>query len=57
MNARHEKKDSNTQTNPKNRYKYRLNFGIVGILDLSKITNPNPPIVKRKLEARPSMMY
>ena len=34
-----------------------FNFGITGTLVWSSITNPNPPRVNRKLDARPSIMY
>uniref|UniRef100_A0A3B4B9N5 Ethanolamine-phosphate phospho-lyase n=1 Tax=Periophthalmus magnuspinnatus TaxID=409849 RepID=A0A3B4B9N5_9GOBI len=35
----------------------RLSLGMFGALDLSRIMKPSPPIVKRKLEANPSIMY
>ena len=34
-----------------------FNLGIEGLLVWSKMTNPNPPRVNKKLDANPSMMY
>ena len=46
-----------THKKPKNNNKNLFNFGKPGPLALSMMTYPNPPTVKRKLAASPSMMY
>lgn len=51
------KKLRRTLTNPMKSRRKRLSLGMFGALERSKIINPRPPIVKRKLEASPSMMY
>lgn len=43
--------------NPIDINKIRFNFGVDGLWVWSKIMKPSPPIVKRKLEASPSMIY
>lgn len=35
----------------------RLSLGMFGALERSRMMKPRPPMVNRKLEARPSMMY
>lgn len=35
----------------------RLSLGMLGALERSRMMKPRPPMVKRKLEASPSMMY
>lgn len=35
----------------------RLSLGMLGALERSRMMKPRPPMVNRKLEARPSMMY
>lgn len=35
----------------------RLSLGMLGALERSRMMKPRPPIVNRKLEASPSMMY
>lgn len=51
------KKLKSTLTNPIKSKRNLFNLGIFGALDRSRIMNPRPPIVKRKLDARPSIMY
>lgn len=43
--------------NPTPVSKVRFNFGVDLLLVKSNITNPKPPILKRKLDAKPSIMY
>lgn len=57
MKTLHMKNDTRIQTKPTNKSRKRLSLGNMGPLDLSRTTNPRPPMVKRKLDARPSMMY
>lgn len=45
------------QANPTPVSKVRFNFGVDLLLVKSNITNPKPPILKRKLDAKPSIMY
>lgn len=51
------KKLKSTLTNPIKSKRNLFNLGIFGALDRSRIMNPRPPIVKRKLDARPSIIY
>lgn len=51
------KKLNKTLTNPIKSSRNLLSFGIFGALERSSIMKPSPPIVKRKLDARPSIMY
>lgn len=51
------KKLKSTLTNPIKSKRNLFNLGMFGALDRSRIMNPRPPIVKRKLDARPSIMY
>lgn len=57
MNILAMKKLSRTLTKPMNSSKKRLSLGMFGALERSRIMKPRPPIVNRKLEASPSMMY
>lgn len=57
MNTLAMKKLSSTLTKPMNSNRNRLSLGMFGALERSKMMKPRPPIVKRKLEASPSMMY
>lgn len=57
MNILQVKKEMRIHTKPRNSSKNRFSFGIFWALDLSKIMKPRPPMEKRKLEAKPSMMY
>lgn len=57
MNTLAMKKLSSTLTNPIKSNRNLLSLGIFGALDRSRIMNPKPPIVKRKLDASPSIMY
>lgn len=57
MNALAMKKLNRTQTNPMNRRRNLLSFGMFGALDRSRIMKPKPPIVNRKLDASPSIIY
>lgn len=42
---------------PMNSNRKRLSLGMLGALERSRMMKPRPPMVKRKLEASPSMMY
>lgn len=57
MKTRHVKKDTNTQTKPRDSNKNLFSFDIPTAFDLSKIMKPRPPTENRKLDARPSIMY
>ena len=57
MNTRHVKKDTKTHTKPRKSRRNRFSLDMPTALDLSKIMKPNPPMEKRKLDAKPSMMY
>lgn len=46
-----------TQTNPINRRRNLLNFGMFGAFDPSRIMSPKPPTVNRKLDWSPSIIY
>jgi hypothetical protein len=51
------KNDTKIATNPMDKRRILFNLGIEGLLVWSKMTNPNPPRVNKKLDANPSMMY
>jgi hypothetical protein len=51
------KNDTKIATNPIDKRRILFNLGIEGLLVWSKMTNPNPPRVNKKLDANPSMMY
>lgn len=57
MNTLAMKKLRRTLTNPMKSSRKRFSLGMLGALERSRIINPRPPIVKRKLEASPSIMY
>lgn len=57
MKTRHVKKETNTQTKPRDNNKNLFSFDIPTAFDLSKIMKPRPPTENRKLDARPSIMY
>jgi len=57
MNTLHVKKDTRTQTKPRNSKRNLFSLDMPTALDLSKIIKPSPPMENRKLDARPSMMY
>lgn len=57
MKTRAMKKLRSTLTKPMKSSRKRLSLGMLGALERSRMMKPNPPMVKRKLEARPSMMY
>ena len=57
MKRRHMKKDTMMQTNATASSRIRFSRGIIGLLVWSNMTKPSPPIVKRKLDAKPSIMY
>lgn len=50
-------KETMTQRNPIEINRIRLNLGVVGLCVLSKMIKPIPPMVKKKLDANPSIMY
>uniref|UniRef100_A0A6B0TV59 Putative secreted protein n=1 Tax=Ixodes ricinus TaxID=34613 RepID=A0A6B0TV59_IXORI len=45
------------QTKPVQMSRILLSLGVLGLWVRSRMTKPRPPTVKRKLDARPSMMY
>jgi len=51
------KKETSMQMKAMLSRRMRLSLGVEGLLVWSRMTNPRPPRVKRKLDARPSMMY
>lgn len=51
------KKLSRTLMPPMKSSRKRLSLGMLGALERSRMMKPRPPMVNRKLEARPSMMY
>lgn len=51
------KKLKSTLTNPIKSRRNLFSLGIFGAFDRSRIMNPRPPIVKRKLDASPSIIY
>nr|CAD7587960.1 unnamed protein product [Timema genevievae] len=57
MKIQQVKKDTSTQRNPTQINRTRFSLGVEGEWVWSRTTNPRPPIVNRKLDARPSMMY
>lgn len=57
MNILAMKKLRRTLTKPMNSSRKRLSLGMFGALERSRMMKPRPPIVNRKLEASPSMMY
>ena len=57
MNTLHVKKDTRTQTKPRNSKRNLFSLDMPTALDLSKIMKPSPPMENRKLDAKPSMMY
>lgn len=57
MNTLAMKKLRRTLTKPMKSNRKRFSLGMFGALERSRIIKPRPPIVKRKLEASPSIMY
>lgn len=57
INTLHMKNDISIDANPTQNISTLLSFGITGAFVWSKMTNPRPPRVNRKLEANPSIMY
>lgn len=57
MNTLAMKKLNRTHTNPMNKRRNLLSLGMFGALDRSRIMKPKPPIVNRKLDASPSIIY
>nr|CAD7401794.1 unnamed protein product [Timema cristinae] len=57
MKIQQVKKDTSTQRNPTQINRTRFSLGVEGEWVWSRTTNPRPPIVNRKLDASPSMMY
>lgn len=57
MNTLHTKNDIKTAENPRAKSSILFNLGVDGLFVCSRTTNPRPPRVKRKLEAKPSMIY
>jgi len=57
MNRRHMKNERRMRTNATASRSIRFSRGVDGLLVWSNTTNPSPPIVNRKLEARPSIIY
>lgn len=57
MNTRQATKAAPTQKKPRAKSMERLSLEWPAALERSRTIKPTPPSVKRKLEARPSMMY
>lgn len=51
------KKLRSTLMPPMKSSRKRLSLGMLGALERSRMMKPSPPMVNRKLEASPSMMY
>lgn len=51
------KKETKMHRNATEISKILFSFGVDGLCVLSKMMKPSPPREKRKLEARPSMIY
>jgi len=51
------KNEISIEANPTQNISTLFNFGITGEFVWSKITNPRPPRVNKKLDAKPSIMY
>lgn len=57
INVQHVKYDTIIHANPTPVNSVRFNLGVDLLLVKSNITNPKPPILKRKLDANPSIIY
>lgn len=57
MNIQQVQNDTIMQMKPTEIKRMRFSFGVDGLCVWSRTTNPRPPMVNRKLEANPSMMY
>lgn len=57
INTLQVKNERRMATNPTANKRMRFSRGVDGLLVWSRMMNPKPPRVKRKLEASPSMMY
>jgi len=57
INVQHVKYDTMMHANPTPVRRVRFNFGVDLLLVKSNITNPKPPMLNRKLDAKPSIMY
>ena len=57
MKRRHMKNERRMQTKATDSRSIRFSRGVDGLFVWSSTTNPSPPIVKRKLDARPSIIY
>jgi hypothetical protein len=57
MKIQQVKKDTTMQINPTKIRSSRFSLGVAGEWVCSRTTKPNPPMVNKKLAARPSMMY
>jgi len=57
MKTLHMKNEMRMDANPTQNISTLLSLGITGELVWSSIMNPSPPSVKRKLAAKPSIIY
>jgi hypothetical protein len=57
MKIQQVKNDTTMQINPTKIRSNRFSLGVAGEWVCSRTTKPNPPMVNKKLAARPSMMY
>lgn len=57
IKVQHVKYDTMMQAKPTPVSSVRFNFGVDLLLVKSNMTNPKPPILKRKLDANPSIIY
>lgn len=57
INVQQVKYDTMMHANPTPVRSVRFNFGVDLLLVKSNITNPKPPMLNRKLDAKPSIMY
>lgn len=57
MKIQHVMKETTMLINPTLIKRILFNFGVDGLCVWSRTINPNPPKVKRKLDAKPSIIY
>lgn len=57
IKVQHVKYDTMIHANPTAVKSVRFNFGVDLLFVKSNITNPRPPMLKRKLDAKPSIIY
>lgn len=57
MNIQHVIKETTILMNPTHIKRILLSFGVDGLCVCSSTMKPKPPKVKRKLDAKPSIIY